>query len=140
MQKQNPEAVCLRLINWQLFSTLTFESIVSEPIRIKMAFAWLRVLASNFRIHFHTLLWCLRQERGEIGGRLHFHSLIANLPVNRLVNPGVAANGNTLMRKAYVSVFYSSNERTYGLPAQSQGTPNKCHQKPNAIRNERPIV
>lgn len=42
-----------------------------------MFFALLRKQAFNSGVHFRRLLWCLRVERGESTGRLHFHAVIA---------------------------------------------------------------
>jgi len=39
--------------------------------------AWLRGVAAAQRVHFKKLVWCTRSELGELGGRLHFHCLIA---------------------------------------------------------------
>ena len=45
-----------------------------------MWFKLARKVAKWHGVHFHRLLWALRQEPGEIGGRLHFHALIGGLP------------------------------------------------------------
>lgn len=81
----NPEIYALSLIEWQLFSSLTFKSEkVTDAVRIKMFFALMREQADNFGVHFKKLIWCLRQEAGEATGRLHLHALIAGLPPHAL--------------------------------------------------------
>ena len=76
-----PEAYHLRRIEWQLLGTFTFKSDrLPERVRKSMYFAWLRGLGRRVQVKFPDLLWCLRQEAGEIGGRLHFHHLVAGLP------------------------------------------------------------
>jgi hypothetical protein len=76
-----PEADILFKQMWQLFATLTFSGHV--PVlrkRMCMSFAWLRQVSRASKIEFSSLLWVLRNERGEIGAREHFHCLIAGLP------------------------------------------------------------
>ena len=78
---ETPEAYLLSRIDWQLFGTLTFKSErLPERVRCSLWFAWLRWLGRRLRVKFPGILWCLRQEAGEIGGRRHFHCLIAGLP------------------------------------------------------------
>lgn len=78
---EKPELYQLARIDWQFFGTLTFRAAeVPERIRVSMWFAFVRKIAANFGCHFHTLLWCLRQESGEINGRRHFHYLLGGLP------------------------------------------------------------
>ena len=73
----------LSKLHWQFFGSLTFKSErLPERLRISMFFALLRKTAKDFRLHFPRLPWCLRQERGEIGGRRHFHFLLTGLPPN----------------------------------------------------------
>jgi hypothetical protein len=81
----NPEVYSLSLINWQFFVTLTFKSEkLSVVTRLKMFFALARTGAKNFGIHFPKLIWCLRSERGESTGRLHYHVLFAGFPKHAL--------------------------------------------------------
>ena len=76
-----PEAYQLHRIGWQLFGTLTFKSErLPQRVRASMWFALLRKIGKRLEVKFPRLLWCLRQEQGEISGRRHFHFLIAGLP------------------------------------------------------------
>jgi len=76
-----PEIHTLSTVDWQFFGSLTFRSERhSERVRLAMWFALARRLAKWNRVHFLNLLWCLRMEKGEIGGRKHFHCLISGLP------------------------------------------------------------
>lgn len=78
---EKPDIHILQIIYWQLFASLTFkQERLPERIRLRIFFAWLRELAGWYRVYFHRLVWCLRQERGEMTGRRHFHCLIAGLP------------------------------------------------------------
>ena len=43
-------------------------------------FALYRRLCRQFGVTDSRLLWCLRQEAGEIGGRMHLHALIGGCP------------------------------------------------------------
>jgi hypothetical protein len=77
----NPEVYALSLIDWQFFVSLTFKSErLTDAVRIKLFFALMRSQAQNFGVHFKQTIWCLRTERGEATGRLHFHALIAGFP------------------------------------------------------------
>jgi len=76
------------LVPWQFFCTFTFKNLagvnVNAPTYKKRAhtmfFTTLRKLAGAARLHFHSLLWVLREERGEVTGRYHLHALIAGFP------------------------------------------------------------
>ena len=84
---ESPEIHVLNRIRWQFFGTLTFKSErLSERRRYHMAYAHLRQIAKQFRVPFKGLLWVLRQEEGEMFGRLHFHYLLAGLD-RRNVHP-----------------------------------------------------
>ena len=81
----NPEIYALSLIEWQLFASLTFQSVnLADAVRIKMFFALMRKQADNFGVHFKKTIWCLRIEAGELTGRLHLHALIAGFPEHAL--------------------------------------------------------
>lgn len=89
----NPEAWTLAAIPWQFFCSLTFKghwlanaSLKAEVIRVTMWFALWRRFCRQFGIPDSCLLWCLRQEAGEVGGRMHLHALIGGAN-ERLVNP-----------------------------------------------------
>lgn len=83
-----PEMRALTVVRWQLFATLTFKSSeMSDRVRDSMFLAFIRKIENASRVQPHRLLWCCREERGEIGKRLHFHSLIGGLPSKR-VHPG----------------------------------------------------
>jgi hypothetical protein len=78
---ESPDVYNLAKIKWQFFGTLTFKSErLPERVRLQMWFALLRRVAARFRVHFPRLPWCLRQERGEITARRHFHFLLTGLP------------------------------------------------------------
>jgi hypothetical protein len=71
----------LQRVHWQFFGTLTFKSAkLPERVRVSMFFALVRCVCRWHKVPFRQCLWALRQESGEIGGRLHFHFLIAGLP------------------------------------------------------------
>ena len=71
----------LQRVRWQFFGTLTFKSAkLPERVRLSMFFALVRTLCRWHKVPFRQCVWALRQEHGEIGGRLHFHFLIAGLP------------------------------------------------------------
>jgi len=76
----NANVHLLRNIPWQLFVTLTWSAVKSEGVKHRILFAYLRTLSKWAGVHFHQLLWACRQERGEVGGRLHFHVLVGGLP------------------------------------------------------------
>jgi len=81
---ETPETFLLARVPWQLFVTLTWAGRKSESMRHRILFAWLRKLAEWNGIHFHRVLWLLREERGEVAGREHFHILIGGLPERAL--------------------------------------------------------
>lgn len=71
----------LQRFHWQLFCTLTFKSArLPERLRVSMFFAWVRTFCAWYRVPFRDVIWCLRQESGELTGRLHLHALICGLP------------------------------------------------------------
>jgi hypothetical protein len=71
----------LQRVHWQFFGTLTFKSArLPERVRLSMFFALVRCLCRWHKVPFRKCVWALRQEHGEITGRLHFHFLIAGLP------------------------------------------------------------
>ena len=77
----NPEIYAVSLIEWQFFASLTFKSErLTDRVRLKMFFALMRRQAANFGVHFKKTIWCLRTERGESTGRIHYHALIAGFP------------------------------------------------------------
>ena len=82
----------LENMHWQFFGTLTFKSeSLPQYRRMTMYFMLMRITAKRYHVHFKRLLWCLRQEQGELGGREHFHFLLAGLPESRLTNYTTAA-------------------------------------------------
>src|ERR1700678_862553 len=82
---ETPEAFHIGRIGWQLFGTLTFKSErLPERVRLAMWFAFARQTGKRLSVKFPRLLWCLRQEEGESGGRRHFHCLMAGLPTAQL--------------------------------------------------------
>jgi len=72
----------LQRVHWQFFGTLTFKSArLPERVRLSMFFALVRYICCWHKVPFRKCVWALRQEHGEITGRLHFHFLIAGLPL-----------------------------------------------------------
>jgi len=62
---------------WEFFCTWTFKGQVpSYPVARKMVFAHLYRSADLLRVAFPRLVWAIRCERGEKGGRLHYHGLL----------------------------------------------------------------
>lgn len=75
------EAIILaRYRNWRVFGTGTFSgsSGLSAIARRKLTLAFLRKSSKVARVPFHRLVWCLRFEFGEIGGRGHYHWLMGS--------------------------------------------------------------
>lgn len=89
---ERPELWALRRQDWQLFVTLTFADRQAPGITFKgqvprkvvaactPAFNWLRESARALAMHWMELLWALRLEPGELGGRLHYHTVIGGIP------------------------------------------------------------
>jgi hypothetical protein len=71
-------------VPWQFFGTLTFSAGKPEAIRRSMWFYLLRECGQWFGIGrkaaARRLTWVLRQEAGEITGRVHYHFLLCGLP------------------------------------------------------------
>jgi len=82
----SPDVYLWAKVPWQIFVTLTWAESKSEGIRQRVLFAWLRRLSKTSGRHFHRLLWAVRQERGEIGGREHYHVLLGGLPEHRVTD------------------------------------------------------
>lgn len=81
LRKVNPEGFSLAFVRWQLFVTLTLKNDgCTESLPVRMYFAWLRKVADNLKVHFKSVLWCLRLEFGEKTGRRHYHALLGGLP------------------------------------------------------------
>lgn len=77
----NADTYYLNKVRWQFFGTLTFKTeIPPEFIRLSMFYKLMRQTAKAQRIHFQRLPWCLKQERGDTLGTLHFHFLLTGLP------------------------------------------------------------
>lgn len=88
----NPELQSLARINWQFFCTLTFSrENLSEGRRLSIFFAVMRLQAKNSGVHFKNLVWCLRRERGEALGRIHYHAVIAGFPKSFVNKPSCFA-------------------------------------------------
>jgi len=118
MMSENPDAFFLGSIMWQLFGGLTFrQAELSERVRLSMWFAFFRQIAAHNRVHRKDLLWCLRLERGDSFGRLHFHFLIAGLP-----EQGVTMGNRFAMRALWkrlgggISRIDLYDNRLHGLP------------------------
>jgi len=80
---ESADVYVLSKLHWQFFGSLTFRTErLPQRVRISMFFALMRKAAKDFRVYFPGLPWCLRIERGDIGGRLHNHFLLTGLPDN----------------------------------------------------------
>lgn len=63
--------------HWQVFGSLTFGVAIPPPVACrKQVFAQLYDSAELLGVPFRRLVWAIRQEHGERGGRLHYHVLI----------------------------------------------------------------
>lgn len=70
---------------WQFFLTLTFKKIeVAACRRLSMVHAVVRQQCKAFGVHYDSVDWVLRTELGEATSRLHFHMLLAGLPLRAL--------------------------------------------------------
>jgi len=80
--KPGSESFALSRVKWDLFCTLTFAgAVVKRPVSCrKILFAWLRETSGHLGIWFPKLAWAVRSEHGGLGGRFHFHALIAGVP------------------------------------------------------------
>jgi len=77
----NPEARAAGLVEWQLFTTLTFaQDGLTDKVKYSLLFAWLREAAEWSGSSFKQVKWLCRQEAGEITGRQHFHLLLGGMP------------------------------------------------------------
>ena len=81
MKRLAPEVLAASKVDWQLFLTLTWRGQVPRPERRgRLGRAYLRGLARKARVPYANLVWLCREEPGEVGGRPHFHVLIAGFP------------------------------------------------------------
>lgn len=95
IRKVNPEVFSLSFLRWQLFCTFSLKNErCTESLPVRMYFAWLRKLADNLKVHFKSVLWCLRLEFGEKTGRRHYHALIGGLPEYRIDRLTIFASKN----------------------------------------------
>lgn len=66
-------------ISWEFFGSLTFRG--KRPPRVKVCYehAWrfFQEWAEREQLEYRRLIICLREERGEISDRFHFHFLLA---------------------------------------------------------------
>lgn len=68
----------IRYQRWEYFGSLTFSGIVPNPRQaVRLVFAHLYRGARALSIPFRHLVWVLRAEHGEIGGRAHYHCLLS---------------------------------------------------------------
>jgi len=78
----------LAWVPWQFFCTFTFKptglfeknTLKSAVVGFTMFVSLIRKLGSASHLHFRDVLWALRGELGEQGGKFHFHALISGLP------------------------------------------------------------
>jgi len=75
---QSAFSLPLSCVPWNVFGTLTFKGsdAPSEAAQVREAKRFFRWVAHQERVFFWELLWALRLENGEVGGRLHLHPLI----------------------------------------------------------------
>ena len=63
---------------WEWFGTLTFRGTPPGHGKAKaMALNYLFRVARLAKVRFSSLVWVLREEEGEQGGRRHFHFLLS---------------------------------------------------------------
>jgi len=99
----HPITFNLSMQRWQFFVTLTFTSkdaagnavkVPDKGDRQRMLFAFLRDVARGYKrdnatgkridcVRWESLFWVVREERGELNGRHHFHILLDGLPPSR---------------------------------------------------------
>ena len=73
-------AYTLARIDWQFFTTHTFKNpLPRQDVRYAMFYRWLRDVSKVSKVPYGRLLMALRGERGEIGGRPHFHCLLGGV-------------------------------------------------------------
>ena len=72
----NPIAYALSKVAWGYFGTLTYSGLKPEYVRKSMTMAFFYEIARMQKVRPRELVWVLREERGEIGGRLHHHFLL----------------------------------------------------------------
>lgn len=81
----NPYSWVLSFFKWQISGTLTFErDYLHDNVRLSIAMATLRDTAEELGIYAPKFQWGLKREEGEIGGRVHFHFIIAGLRKSEL--------------------------------------------------------
>ena len=69
---------------WEWFGTLTFQGKPPGPTKAKaMALNYLFRVARLCKVQFSSLVWVLREELGEQGGRRHFHFLLSGTSLPR---------------------------------------------------------
>lgn len=71
-------AIIARFHDWKVFGTGTFTCVntLSTGMRGRLTFAFLREAAKVAGVPFRRLVWVLRHEFGERGGRSHYHWLL----------------------------------------------------------------
>ena len=69
-------AYSLARIDWDVFGTLTFRSVPSLKVSYGRAWSFFGLVSKAVQRPYSGLLIALREERGEIGGRFHFHFLL----------------------------------------------------------------
>lgn len=66
----------LSRINWEVFGTLTFKALKPVPLLYSYVWRLVRHVSDISGRPYRELLVAVRLERGEIGGRPHFHILL----------------------------------------------------------------
>jgi len=73
----------LSRIEWQFFVTLTsWKSVERDDFHVKRSFAFVRLAAEYCETWFRDVLFAIRTEPGDVGGRTHAHLLMGGLPVS----------------------------------------------------------
>jgi hypothetical protein len=72
----------LKLLRWQLFVTLTWDSVelTTGRSRVRHSTRWIEKWALVFGLSINEVAYVTRWERGEAGDRPHCHMLICGLP------------------------------------------------------------
>jgi len=76
MQLDQPHAYCLSLLRWDFFGTLTFRHMPPRGLAYSAAWSLFACGARRLDVSYSRLLITLREERGEMTNRFHFHFLL----------------------------------------------------------------
>lgn len=68
-------SLSLSRVRWNLFASITFKKECSEAAAIIKGMQWVNYVSQLTREPLWRMLWVMRVERGELGGRVHLHLL-----------------------------------------------------------------